>query len=176
MEDLIMTNKQIMTITWYFDKKGMDRKQLEDVLDFDNLAELYDPRISDPVKNTFNDEASASELIRYLSVWIKQFFKHPMVYVHATVNQNYYLLYPAVENNIVYSQTYWEAYKDKYPKTEGFQDAVPEQPSEIRIEDNGFQLLMFSIPVIGALSSPAVYNIILIGLCIFAIYAECLHA
>ena len=33
-----MTNKQIMTITGYFDKKGMDRKQLEAVLDFDNLT------------------------------------------------------------------------------------------------------------------------------------------
>ena len=33
-----MTNKQINTINRYFDSKHMDRKQLESVLDFDNLT------------------------------------------------------------------------------------------------------------------------------------------
>ena len=34
----MITNKQIVAINEYFDKKGMDRKQLEAVLDFDKLT------------------------------------------------------------------------------------------------------------------------------------------
>lgn len=49
----IMTNKQINTINRYFDNKHMDRKQLEAVLDFDNLTmdEKYIPEIMKLLKS-----------------------------------------------------------------------------------------------------------------------------
>lgn len=47
-----MTNKQINTINGYFDKKHMDRKQLEAILNFDNLTmdEKYIPEIMELLK------------------------------------------------------------------------------------------------------------------------------
>lgn len=63
------------------------------VLDYENLSNLYDPTISDPVKSTFNSNATNEDLIAYFKVWLQQFFKHPLVYVEATLNNNYALFY-----------------------------------------------------------------------------------
>ncbi len=47
-------DKRIKTITEYFDKKHMDRKQLDVILDFKNLAmsEKYIPEIVELLKDT----------------------------------------------------------------------------------------------------------------------------
>lgn len=142
------------------------------ILDYDNLPELYDPRISDPVKRTFNDDCTTEDLVNYLKVWAVQLFKHPTVYIEATVNQNYYLLYPVVENNKLYYQTYWGQYIESINKVEGFEDVVFEDATPLRRTNNGFIELMFSIPLMGALSSPAFYNLILIALFIFSAYKK----
>lgn len=76
-----------------------ERAAISAVLDYEHLAEKYDPRISDPVKELFKYNPTTEELRDYLSVWLKQFIKHPFVYFKATVNQNYYLLYPYILNN-----------------------------------------------------------------------------
>lgn len=66
-----MTNKQIMTITGYFDKKGMDRKQLEAVLDFDNLTmdEKYIPEIMELLKS--GDDEVGENIIRNYVRFVK---------------------------------------------------------------------------------------------------------
>ena len=66
-----MTNKQIMTITGYFDKKGMDRKQLESVLDFDNLTmdEKYIPEIMELLKS--GDDEVCENIIRNYVRFVK---------------------------------------------------------------------------------------------------------
>lgn len=52
-----MTSKQINTINEYFNKKHMDRKQLEAILDFDNLTmdEKYIPEIMELLKADENE-------------------------------------------------------------------------------------------------------------------------
>ncbi len=67
-----MTNKQIMTITGYFDKKGMDRKQLESVLDFDNLTmdEKYIPEIMELLKS--GDDEVGENIIRNYVRFVKE--------------------------------------------------------------------------------------------------------
>lgn len=66
-----MTSKQIMTITGYFDKKGMDRKQLESVLDFDNLTmdEKYIPEIMELLKS--GDDEVGENIIRNYVRFVK---------------------------------------------------------------------------------------------------------
>lgn len=66
-----MTNKQITTITGYFDKKGMDRKQLEAVLDFDNLTmdEKYVPEIMELLKA--GDDEVGENIIRNYVCFVK---------------------------------------------------------------------------------------------------------
>ena len=43
---------------------------IDKVLGYDDLAERYDPEISDPVKNKFNKYTSNGELMDYLKDWL----------------------------------------------------------------------------------------------------------
>lgn len=47
------------------------------------IGEVYNPVLSDPVKNKLNHELTTSQLKDYLEMWIKQLFKHPGVYFEA---------------------------------------------------------------------------------------------
>lgn len=63
----IMTGKQINTINGYFSNKHMDRKQLEAVLDFDNLTmdEKYIPEIMELLKSE-DDEVGENIIKNYV--------------------------------------------------------------------------------------------------------------
>lgn len=61
---------------------------LSRVLDGENLAELYDPVTSDPVKYTYHAE-STQDLLDYFGLWFRQLLKHPGNAVEATMNNTY---------------------------------------------------------------------------------------
>lgn len=67
-----MTTKQIMAITGYFDKKGMDRRQLESVMDFDNLTmdAKYIPEIMQLLKD--GDDEVGENIIRNYVRFVKE--------------------------------------------------------------------------------------------------------
>ncbi|MGN0981956.1 MAG: DUF6020 family protein [Candidatus Limivicinus sp.] len=71
---------------------------IDRVLDFGSLGEKYNPDISDPVKNTYNESATKEDLLAYLKLWFTQFFREPYCYLKATLAQNYYLFYPEFSN------------------------------------------------------------------------------
>lgn len=64
------------------------------VLDYEHLGELYNPNLSDPVKGTFNRDATLGEIVNYLKAWGTMFFRHPDIYVQATMNNLYGYFYP----------------------------------------------------------------------------------
>lgn len=153
-----------------------EKAAISKVLDYESLAENYNPRISDPVKDTFNNSAAWEELKDYFYVWFRQLLKHPLVYLKATVNQNYYMIYPYVENNVVYTDM-----------IDGYQaEIVNVMKEELNIHDTGwllnfkmavkvFYYVMFSFPVVGLMSSLAFYNLILIFLTIDCIQKKCMN-
>lgn len=57
-----------------------EAEAIRGILDFDHLAELYNPEISDAVKWTYKDKADNSAKLAYIKTWIKQFIKHPLTY------------------------------------------------------------------------------------------------
>ena len=59
-----LTNNQINTINRYFDSKHMDRRQLEAVLDFDNLT--MDEKYISEVRDLF--KSNENESIIYVSI------------------------------------------------------------------------------------------------------------
>lgn len=71
-----------------------DKSKIDKVLVFDSLKDRYNPELSDPVKNEYNKYATKEDLKAYLMVWFKCFFKHPLVYVDATINNVYGYFYP----------------------------------------------------------------------------------
>lgn len=71
-----------------------EREAIDEVLDYATIALQYNPYISDPVKNTFKQEAGKKEIINYFSAWFQMFIKHPGVYVQATIHNSYGYVYP----------------------------------------------------------------------------------
>ncbi|MBQ3256052.1 MAG: hypothetical protein IJA67_01370 [Oscillospiraceae bacterium] len=65
---------------------------IDAILGMEDLAERYDPNLSDPVKNACTDDPST--VAPYLKVWLKQFLRHPMVYIEATMNNCYGFFHP----------------------------------------------------------------------------------
>lgn len=147
---------------------------ISNILDYEHLAENYNPRISDPVKRTFNKNATREELKQYFVVWVKQFFKHPLVYVKATLNQNYYILYPYTENDMIYTRIAQGGSSSKIVEelSEKLDIYEPVGLIPFKITIEAFYKMLFVLPVFGVLSSLAFYNILLIFCFSFSIQCK----
>lgn len=147
----------------------IEKEAIDAVLDYESLAKNYTPWISDPVKQTFREKATEEELKRYFRVWMQMFFKHPVTYAAATLNQNYFLFYPFIENPSVIT-SYGSSHEDVYiSMSEDFGFTEFEIFKEERKVLKEWYCLLCSLPVIGLLSHPAVYTFILLFLLIYAL-------
>jgi hypothetical protein len=63
-----------------------EQEAIAAVLPYDELDELYDPSLQDPVKFEFNQNASDEDISNYLKVWFQMFRKHPGAYFMATID------------------------------------------------------------------------------------------
>lgn len=99
-----------------------EREVINAVLPCDRLAEAYNPRISDPVKGMY--QGDNSKLIPYFKVWFAQFLKHPLTYVSATWEQNYYLFMPEVDNIKLYYDIELGPFNGRFDALDGLFDRV----------------------------------------------------
>ncbi len=116
------------------------------VLEYGELAELYNPELSDPVKNTFKPDSTGEDFSAYLGVWFKQLFKHPTVYIQATLNNIYGYFYP---ENIGY-------YKDLFFMTQCVDENMifaPDFLKNISYKLRDVNMKFRDLPVIGLFSS-----------------------
>lgn len=74
--------------------EGKEYEVYDKILDMSDLAERYDPGLSDPVKNKFNKYTTDSELKEYFGYWLQGLLKDPVTYVDATINNVYGYFYP----------------------------------------------------------------------------------
>ena len=70
------------------------------VLDL-GAMENYDPRLSDPVKDTSNPDLGNGNLSAYLKAFVSMGIRHPGVYLDAWLNMIYGYFYPSDGNTIV---------------------------------------------------------------------------
>lgn len=141
-----------------------EKQIISKVLPYNQLGELYNPYISDPVKTHFNKNATKDELIKYLNVWWKQFLKHPTCYVEATVQQNIVLIYPGYNNYVYYLNSNADNYN--YQKEQYFR--TPQKI--VLLQDKYFKFLVkcHSIPIISLLNNMALYIMGMFCLLIFS--------
>lgn len=77
-------------VQMYGNEMSETNKQIiNNVLDYEGLAQNYNPELSDPVKATYKENSSVDEFIQYLKVWLRGFFTHPSTYIAATLNNTY---------------------------------------------------------------------------------------
>lgn len=79
-----------------------EKKVIDKLLHYDTLGSRYKFDISDPVKNKFNPYYKKEDLNNYFKVWFKQFTKHPITYIEATINNTYGYFYPPKTRWFIY--------------------------------------------------------------------------
>lgn len=160
----------------YDDEIPQEEKEIiNHVLDYENLGELYDPGISDPVKGTYKETASKSELLQYFSVWLRQFIRHPFIYVEATVNQNYFLIWPKAELYSYFTRVVYEDYEPSRQLGDYLHLREVTNPffkfgSALQELYTGLWLM---IPILGWTSNLAIYNMLLILICYLSYHYRC---
>ena len=143
-----------------------ERAAIAAVLDYDNMAQDYYPMESDPVKDAFNPEATTADVLNYLKTWLRMGLKHPMVYVKATVNQSYPLVYPFAECNRLAGSTLSRHHLFA-AETIGIRDVeVAPRLNNIR---NEFNADLFYLPFTGLVCSIPVHVLVLMFLCCYAL-------
>ena len=141
-----------------------DLRIINEVLDVEAIKEKYNPILSDPVKNTFNKNASTKQLLNYFGVWFKYLLKYPTTYIEATLNNCYAYLYPNKSNLIGYFKTQ--------------EEFVQENPLEMNylsnfqnirnILEEGSKTVM-KAPITGTIVSPGFCNWILLILALYTL-------
>lgn len=137
---------------------GEDLEILYEVLDEEALS-LYTPRLSDPVKYRFDNEAFARDKGRYVKLWLRVGMKKPLVYLNAWWMTSYGFWYPDTVINVYGGNTVFTfTYKDNsYFGYEVEQPGVRE--SKIPWLDEVYRKLSLEVwkekvPVISWLFSP----------------------
>lgn len=150
-----------------------ERAAIGAVLDVDTIGERYTPEKSDPVKNTYRETATASDLAAYFKTWFQMGLRHPSVYVQATMNNYYNYFYPGPTLAIHYSyvwSTRWIGHLDcEAMQIAGIQ-VDPSHPSALDRARQGYESLregVFSLPLLSLFKSAAAY---VWGLILLAFY------
>lgn len=145
------------------DLSKKDIKTIDKVLEYDTLAKRYNPTISDPVKNGYNKYTTKKELLAYFKVWFKCFFKHPLVYIEATLNNIYGYFSPQATNWYVYYKYDTRITEDNlvnyhYNNLEALRNLLA-----------NYAKMFPYIPIIGLLCNIGFNTWLLIGLSIYSI-------
>lgn len=140
---------------------------IDRVLDYENLGNLYHPRVADPVKATWKQDATVSDLLRYLGVWAKQGLRHPLTYFEATVSQNYSLFYPQVSNIQYYPSVRTHNELDTImPQTSGLHGIAAFDT--LREGMTGYYTVLHHLPFLGMLSNVGFWVLVLLALRVFS--------
>lgn len=137
------------------DISDSEREVIDRVLDYDVLADSYDPDISDPVKSTYH--GSKEDLIDYVGVWFKMLLRRPDIYIQATMNNYYQYFYPGGET-LSYFTYEWGKYQ-----MEGLNESLQtdfHMPEGLSYARNSYEALredIFNLPVLSLLKAPAFY-------------------
>lgn len=134
-----------------------EREIIDKVLNYENLAERYNPTDADPVKQ-YQQRGETGDYVEYLRVWVAQFFKHPDAYIDAGAAQvagwfSYAQYEPLMDMN-------WhnQLYEYYIPETVAFREEPFASASKMvrRLYE-----ILYSIPVFGGMFTFAFFAVIL---------------
>ena len=85
------------------DVTGEEADAIRAVIDYDHLAELYVPTLSDDVKFTYNQDATEEELSAYFQAWARMLRRHPDAYLQALLHNVYGSFYLGHQTALSYT-------------------------------------------------------------------------
>lgn len=80
------------------DISNEDREQIYRFLPIENAAKLYDARLSDPIKEKFNEEYFKEHKLEFIGLWVKLVVKYPIEAIEAFLSNSYGYYYPEAQN------------------------------------------------------------------------------
>ncbi|MCM1174283.1 MAG: DUF6020 family protein [Blautia sp.] len=116
-------NQEILTVpiqqlarTYKFNREIFSEEEIEalyEILPEEALA-LYNPKLSDPVKYRFRNEAYSADKWKYAKLWVKIGLKKPLSYINAWLVNSYGFWYPdtvidVYSGNTVFTFTYGDS-------------------------------------------------------------------
>ena len=144
-------------VKYFEDDVTEEEKQVIDkVLDYDVLAESYDPDLSDAVKATYH--GTNEDLAEYFGVWFEMLLRHPGVYIQATINNYYQYFYPGPTLFNNYSYEWSEEMMDGLNESFGSDYHFPQIWDTARETLEMVREDFFSMPVWSLLNKPAPYT------------------
>lgn len=78
-----------------------EKQSIYNFLPEDDIVELYDPTLSDPVKACFDDEYFSNNKFEFITTWAGIVFGYPVEAVEAFLCNNYGYWYPEASNWVV---------------------------------------------------------------------------
>lgn len=138
-------------------------KTIDKVLKYKTLANRYNPKLADPVKNEYNKYSTSKDLKKYFIVWFKCFFRHPIVYIEATLNNIYGYFSPQETNWYVYFKY------DTRITEDNLVNYHYNNLSTMRLILAGYGQIFPYIPLIGLISNIGFNTWVLLGLMIYSI-------
>ncbi|MCD7835663.1 MAG: DUF6020 family protein [Lachnospiraceae bacterium] len=136
-----------------------EREAINAVLDYENLATLYNEDTSDPVKATYKSTATMQDVIRYLRTWISQGLKSPKCYLCATLRQTYGYWYP--EQGIATHDFEFCAYV-MFENVAELRDTTYWMPEALRTFCQNWRKIFNAIPIAGYFLTPGIYTWLLV--------------
>lgn len=116
-------NQEILTVpiqqlarTYKFNQEVFDAEDIEtlhEVLPEEALV-LYNPKLSDPVKYHFKNDAYSKDRFKYVKLWLKIGLRKPLAYINAWLANSYGFWYPdtiinVYTGNTVFTFTYQDS-------------------------------------------------------------------
>ena len=154
------------------DVSEQEKEAIDKVLDYDSLADYYDPDKSDNVKNTYRQEATSKDLAEYFKSWFNMFIRHPGVYISATINNYYQYIYPANVGMTYYGYEWSSEVLENTSfilKPIGVEFSYPERFEDLRKISDYFTIEIARFPFISLLMTTAVYVWIIILVIMYGI-------
>ena len=71
------------------DFSAEDETVIGRVVDIDAVKNLYDPNLSDSIKNTYNNDASEEDINAFTGLYRREFARRPLCYIDALIAKSY---------------------------------------------------------------------------------------
>ncbi len=133
-----------------------DREAIGALYPYDDLARLYSPRISDPIriKYRYFDSVSLNDKLGFLRTWAKLGARHPLTTFHAFWTMNGIYLDPTADGS-VYTCTTLPANYYKYPAAVG--STQPEFLRGLRDRMFAVEAIWRALPLVSQLNNVGLY-------------------
>lgn len=141
----------LYTIKYGDERSEEDINKIDRILEYDKLAESYNPNLSDNVRMLERAHKNENDINAYKQIWIDEGIKHPLTYIEAFTHNNYLYYYP-------FGYSEWNKLRTNtsFKRVEGVLDIKIDNASSIQI--NILENLLKRTPLLGLMLSCGFYS------------------